>query len=41
LLIHEALTIPDVGQTFSFHGFRFEVVRKVSNRLSSLKLSPR
>lgn len=41
LLIHEALTIPDVGQTFSFHGFRFEGVRKVSNRLSSLKLSPR
>ncbi len=40
LLIHEALAIPDVGQTFAFHGFRFEVVQKVSNRLSFLKLSP-
>jgi Mg2+/Co2+ transporter CorB len=41
LLIHEALTIPDVGQTFAFHGFRFEVIQRVSNRLSALRLSPR
>ena len=25
LVIHEARSIPDVGQSFTFHGFRFSV----------------
>ncbi len=40
LVIHEAQTIPEVGQSFIFHGFRFEVLRKVRNLLAQLKVSP-
>ncbi|MGJ8611614.1 MAG: HlyC/CorC family transporter [Octadecabacter sp.] len=40
LVIHEAQMIPVVGQVFSFHGFRFEVLAKDENRLSELKISP-
>ena len=38
LVIHEAQIIPAVGQAFSFHGFRFEVVEKDANRLTRLKV---
>ena len=40
LVIHEARTIPEAGQVFQFHGFRFEVLRKQRNRILSLKVSP-
>ena len=40
LVIHEAQTIPTVGQTFSFHGFRFEVMGRENNRITRLKLRP-
>jgi len=40
LVIHEAQMIPNEGQVFSFHGFRFEVVSKRDNRLVKLKLRP-
>ncbi|WP_375282243.1 HlyC/CorC family transporter [Pseudooctadecabacter sp.] len=39
LVIHEAQMIPTVGQIFSFHGFRFEVMAKDENRLSELKIT--
>lgn len=38
LVIHEAQMIPNEGQVFSFHGFRFEVVGKRENRVTRLKL---
>lgn len=38
LVIHEAQMIPTVGQVFSFHGFRFEVLEKQENRISLLKI---
>ena len=38
LVIHEAQTIPTVGQVFSFHGFRFEVAGRKDNRLTRLKI---
>ncbi len=38
LVIHEAQTIPVVGQCFSFHGFRFEVAERDRNRLTKLKI---
>ena len=28
LVIHEARSIPEVGQSFTFHGFRFSVLRR-------------
>ena len=40
LVIHEAQTIPNEGQAFSFHGFRFEVVQRRENRLTKLKMRP-
>lgn len=40
LVIHEAQTIPAEGQTFSFHGFRFEVVQRRENRLTRLRIRP-
>ena len=40
LVIHEAQTIPDPGQVFTFHGFRFEVVRRLRNRLTVLRVFP-
>jgi Mg2+/Co2+ transporter CorB len=40
LVIHEARTIPDVGQAFTFYSYRFEVMRKQRNRITSLKITP-
>jgi Mg2+/Co2+ transporter CorB len=40
LVLHEAQTIPDSGQAFTFHGFRFEVLRRQRNRLTSLRVTP-
>jgi Mg2+/Co2+ transporter CorB len=40
LVIHEAQTIPDPGQRFTFHGFRFEVLRRQRNRITSLRVIP-
>lgn len=40
LVIHEAQMIPNEGQVFSFHGFRFEVIGKRENRITKLKLRP-
>ena len=41
LVIHEAQTIPDPGQTFIFHRHRFEVLRRQRNQITALKVSPR
>ncbi|MEN8893128.1 HlyC/CorC family transporter [Planktotalea arctica] len=40
LVIHEAQMIPTVGQVFSFHGFRFEVLGRNGNRITQLKIRP-
>jgi Mg2+/Co2+ transporter CorB len=40
LVIHEAQMIPEAGQAFTFHGFRFEVVRKRRNQLVSIRVTP-
>jgi len=40
LVIHEAQMIPTVGQVFSFHGYRFEVVERKANRITSIKVIP-
>jgi Mg2+/Co2+ transporter CorB len=39
LVIHEARAIPEQGQKFGFHGFRFEVLRKQRNRITLLRLT--
>jgi Mg2+/Co2+ transporter CorB len=40
LVIHEARIIPEAGQTFTFHGFLFHVLRKNRNRITALKIIP-
>jgi Mg2+/Co2+ transporter CorB len=40
LVIHEAQTIPDPGQTFIFHGHRFQVLRRQRNQVTALRVSP-
>ena len=40
LVIHEAQTIPEPGQAFTFHGYRFEIVKKVKNRITLLRVTP-
>lgn len=40
LVIHEAQAIPEAGQLFTFHGFRFEVLRRVRNRIVALRIAP-
>jgi Mg2+/Co2+ transporter CorB len=40
LVIHEARMIPEKGQAFTFHGFRFEVVGKKRNQITRLRITP-
>ncbi len=38
LVIHEAETIPDPGQRFAFHGYRFQVLRRNRNQITALRI---
>ena len=40
LVIHMAQSIPEQGQVFSFHGYRFEVVQRRENRITRLRIRP-
>jgi Mg2+/Co2+ transporter CorB len=40
LVIHEARSIPEVGQSFTFHNFRFRVLRRARNRITALRIQP-
>ncbi|MFM1815919.1 MAG: hypothetical protein RLZ98_2614 [Pseudomonadota bacterium] len=40
LVIHEAQTIPEPGQVFTFYGYRFEVLRKNRNKITALRVKP-
>ncbi len=39
LVIHEARIIPDAGQVFTFHGFRFEVLKKRKQQIAMLNVT--
>ena len=39
LVLHEARVIPEAGQVFEFHGFRFEILRRQRNQITTLKLA--
>lgn len=38
LVIHEAQAIPEPGQRFAFHGYRFQVLRRQRNQLTALRV---
>ena len=40
LLLREARQIPEAGQTFDFYGFRFAVLRRVRNQVTSIRVRP-
>ena len=40
LVLHEARRIPEVGQIFSFYGFRFEILRRKRNQILSIRITP-
>jgi Mg2+/Co2+ transporter CorB len=40
LVLHEARRIPEPGQVFVFHGFRFEVLERQRNQIRLLKVTP-
>ena len=39
LVIHEARTIPEVGQRFAFFGFKFEILRRQRNQITALRVT--
>jgi Mg2+/Co2+ transporter CorB len=39
LVIHESKVIPQVGQIFHFHGFRFQIARRQRNRITSVRMT--
>ncbi len=39
-MLEEARLIPERGQVFTFHGFRFEILRRVRNQITSIRLTP-
>jgi Mg2+/Co2+ transporter CorB len=41
LVIHEAQTIPEVGQVFIFYRHRFQVLRRQRNQITALRVSAR
>lgn len=40
LVIHETRSIPEPGQSFTFYGYRFNVMRKSRNRITALRITP-
>jgi len=40
LVIHEARTIPDPGQRFAFHGYKFEILRRQRNQITAIRVTP-
>lgn len=38
LLLYETRRIPDVGQQFRFHGFEFEVLRRIRNQITRVRM---
>ncbi len=40
LILRESRLIPATGQVFEFHGFRYEILRRQRNQITSIKISP-
>jgi Mg2+/Co2+ transporter CorB len=40
LVLHEARRIPEVGQTYAFHGFRFDILDRERNQVTRLRVIP-
>ncbi len=40
LILHEARSIPEPGQVFTFYGFRFEIMRRARNQITLIRITP-
>lgn len=40
LVLHESRSIPQAGQVYQFHGYRFEVMRRHRNQITLIKVLP-
>jgi Mg2+/Co2+ transporter CorB len=40
LLLHESQRIPGVGQVFTFYDFRFEILKRQRNQITSVRVTP-
>jgi Mg2+/Co2+ transporter CorB len=40
LILHESQMIPDVGQSFNFFGFRFDILRRQRNQITMIRVTP-
>ncbi len=40
LVIHEAQTIPEPSQVFTFYGYRFEILKRQRNQITLIKITP-
>ncbi len=40
LIIYESQVIPEVGQSFRFHGFQFDIVKRQRNQLKLIRVIP-
>jgi len=40
LILYETQSIPEVGQSFVFHGFRFDIARRVRNQITLVRVTP-
>ncbi len=40
LILHESRRIPEVGQTFRFFGFRFEILRRQRHQITAVRVTP-
>lgn len=40
LLLYESRRIPEIGQIFTFHDFRFEILRRQRNQITAIRVTP-
>ena len=40
LILHESRRIPEVGQAFMFHDFRFDILRRLRHQITSIRITP-
>lgn len=40
LVLHEARMIPDVGRSFTFYGFRFDILRRKRHQITAVRVTP-
>ncbi len=40
LVLHETRRIPEVGQAFKFYGMRFEILRRLRNQITAIRVTP-